>query len=198
MLVVGLTGSIGMGKSTVAAMLRARHVPVYDADAAVHRLLAPGGKAYLPVSTAYPDCLTGGLIDRKRLGNQVFGSAERLNQLEEILHPLVAADRVQFLRRCRSRRIKLVVLDIPLLFEKSLEAETDVVLTVSAPRFVQRARVLARPGMTETKFAAIMVRQMPDLEKRRRSDYVIKTGGPRSATVRRLQTILKALESAHA
>jgi dephospho-CoA kinase len=198
MRILGLTGSIGMGKSTIAGMLRRLRIPVYDADAAVHRLMAPGGAAFATLAKAFPDCMAEGRIDRIRLGNVVFADDAQLARLEAILHPLVARDRAGFLRRCRRAGNPLAVLDIPLLFEKGLEHEADAILVVSAPAFLQRQRVLVRPGMTKAKFAAIRGRQVPDAEKRRRGDFVIVNGLSRAATLRRLQTVLKRLDSFHA
>ena len=191
MVVLGLTGSIGMGKSTAAAMLRRLGVPVHDADAAVHRLLGRGGAAVARVAAAFPG--TGGSngIDRAALGRRVFGDAASLRRLERILHPLVRAETARFLRHMAGRRARLVVLDIPLLFESSGERRCDAVAVVSAPTFLQRARVLARPGMSEARLAAILAQQMPDREKRRRADFIVPTGLGRRLTLRRLAEIAR-------
>ena len=179
MVVLGLTGSIGMGKTTVANALKAAGAAVYDADAAVHRLLAPGGGAVEPVLARFPGSASGeGLaraVDRGALGAHVFADAEALAALEAILHPLVRAGERHFLGASQRRGCRLAVLDVPLLFETGGEARCDATLVVSAPPFVQRARVLGRARMTEGRFAAILARQMPDAEKRRRADYVIRT-----------------------
>lgn len=167
---LGLTGSIGMGKSTTAQMFRDEGVPVWDADAAVHRLYAPGGAAVEAVGALYPDAVVAGAVDRARLKDWLARDAARLAQLEAVVHPLVAADRAAFIAGADA---PLVVLDIPLLFETG--ADVDGVLVVSAPEDVQRARVLARPGMTEAHLDAILARQMPDAEKRARADFVIET-----------------------
>ena len=198
MRIIGLTGGVGMGKSTVAAMIRRLGIPVSDADTVVHRLLTSRGAAYNRVAAAFPSVVHHGLINRRELGQMVFADAARLRQLEAILHPLVARERTRFLAGCRRRRARLVVLDIPLLFENRLQHECDAVMTVSAPAFLQRSRVLARPGMTRAKLSGILARQMPDFKKRRLADAVLRTGTSRAATFRQLQAILKRLDSSHA
>jgi dephospho-CoA kinase len=191
MVVLGLTGSIGMGKSTAAAMLRRLGVPVHDADAAVHRLLGRNGKAVAKVDAAFPGTAGPAGIDRAALGRRVFGDAAALRRLEHILHPMVRADTARFLGRMRARREPLVVLDIPLLFETGGEHRCDAIVVVSAPAFLQRARVLGRPGMSASRFAAILAKQMPDAEKRRRADFVVPTGLGRRETLRRLAEIVR-------
>ena len=191
MIVLGLTGSIGMGKSNAATMLRRLGVPVHDADAAVHRLLGPGGSAVRRVAEIFPAALVGNRIDRKRLGDLVFGDTAALRRLESILHPMVRKSSRDFLGWARRRRLPVVVLDIPLLFESGADTTVDRVIVVSAPKSIQRLRVLARPGMTEEKFRAILARQVPDAEKRRRADYVVMTGGPLGQTWRQLRLILR-------
>jgi dephospho-CoA kinase len=194
MIVLGLTGSVGMGKSTAAAMLRRLGVPVHDADATVHRLMAPGGAAVAAVAKAFPDARRkDGGIDRVALGRRVFADAKALQRLERILHPLVRQSQQRFLAAARARREPLVVLDVPLLFETGGKAHWDKVLVVSAPAAVQRARVMARPGMTEARFRAILAKQMPDREKRRRADYVVPSGLGRALTYRTLRRILREL-----
>lgn len=193
MIVLGLTGSIGMGKSTAASLLRRLGVPVHDADAAVHRLLGPRGAAVAAVAAAFPGTESARGIDRAALGRRVFGNAASLRRLEAILHPLVRADTDRFLRRMGARRVPLVVLDIPLLFESGGRRRCDAVMVVSAPAFLQRARVLARPGMSEARLAAILATQMPDGEKRRRADFIVPTGLGRRVTLRRLADIVKVL-----
>ena len=195
MVIVGLTGSIGMGKSTAARMLREMGVPVYDADAAVHRLQAPGGRALPPIEAAFPGVVKAGVLDRQALGARVFGNKEALRRLEAIVHPLVAQDQRRFVRRAALRGAPLVVLDIPLLFEGMGERRVDGVLVVSAPAFLQRLRVMARPGMTAEKLAGILRQQVPDVLKRRKATTVIPTGlglAPSrlalSKAVRRLKT----------
>jgi dephospho-CoA kinase len=201
MIVLGLTGSIGMGKSTAAALLRRLGVPVHDADASVHRLLGRNGAAVQRVAAAFPG--TGGAngIDRAELGRRVFDDKAALRRLEQILHPLVRAECERFLRRMAARGAPLVVLDIPLLFESGGERRCDAVIVVSTPEFLQRARVLARPGMSESRLAAILAKQMPDRDKRRRADFVVPTGLGRRLTLRRLAEIVKMLsaeQSVHA
>ena len=190
MVVLGLTGSIGMGKTTVANALKATGAAVFDADAAVHRLLAPGGAAVAPVLARFPDAASGEgaalAVDRGALGAQVFADPEALADLEAILHPRVRAGERHFLAASQRRGCRLAVLDIPLLFETGGEARCDATVVVSAPSFVQRARVLRRTRMTEERLAAILARQMPDAEKRRRADVVIQTG--RDRRVSRLAT----------
>ena len=176
MVIVGLTGSIGMGKSTAAKMLREMGVPVYDADAAVHALQAPGGAALPGIEAAFPGVVKKGVLDRQALGVRVFGNKAALRQLEAIVHPLVAQRQRAFLRRAALKRAKLVVLDIPLLFEGLGERRVDATLVVSAPAFLQRRRVMARPGMTAEKLDGILRQQVPDAEKRRKASLVIPTG----------------------
>lgn len=172
--VLGLTGSIGMGKSAVAEMMREAGVPVFDADAQVHRLQGPGGALLPAIEAAFPGTTGPAGVDRGKLGALVFGDKAALARLERIVHPAVAAARESFLIEHGGQ--PLVVFDIPLLFEKGHDAGLDSVAVVSAPAAVQRARVLARPGMTPEKFAQILALQVPDAEKRARADHVIDTG----------------------
>jgi dephospho-CoA kinase len=198
MKVLGLTGSIGMGKTTAALLLRRLGLPVHDADAAVHRLLGPGGAAVLAVAAEFPGVVRDGSVDRKALGARVFGDDRAMRRLERILHPLVRQDSARFLKQARRRGARVAVLDVPLLFEVGRDRDCDATLVVSAPALVQRARVLARPGMTEQRFQEVLARQMPDAEKRRRADYVVPTGLGRRLTLRRLQRVLKDLQRAGA
>ncbi|HVG80924.1 MAG TPA: dephospho-CoA kinase [Methylomirabilota bacterium] len=191
MKVLGLTGSIGMGKTTAALLLRRLGVPVHDADAAVHRLLGKGGAAVPAVAADFPGVVRDGAVDRKALGARVFGDREAMRRLERILHPLVRQDSARFLQRARRGGARVAVLDIPLLFEVGRDRDCDATLVVSAPPFIQRARVLARPGMTERRFGEVLARQMPDLQKRRRADFVVPTGLGRRLTLRRLRCVLK-------
>lgn len=170
---LGLTGSIGMGKSTTAAMFAAAGTPVWDADAAVHRLYAAGGAGAAALADLAPGAVAGGAVDRDRLRAAVLGDPGLLARIEARVHPLVAADRAAFV--ARHAEAPLIVLDIPLLFETGAEAGVDAVLVVTAPAEVQRARVLARPGMTEAAFQGILARQTPDAEKRARADFVLDT-----------------------
>lgn len=180
MIIIGLTGSIGMGKSTVAGMFVRLGVPVFDADAAVRALQGPGGRALPAIEAAFPGTTGPAGLDRVKLGAQVFGDKAALRRLEMILHPLVGEAQSAFLARHRLKRAG--VLDVPLLFEKGGSERCDVTVVVSAPLRVQRARVLARPGMTRDKFAAILKAQMPDAAKRKRADIVIETGRGRRET----------------
>ena len=176
MIIAGLTGSIGMGKSATTAMFAEEGVPVHDADAAVHALYDVGGAAVARVEAAFPGMVRDGRIDRARLGARVVGDPAALARLETIVHPLVAAAREAFLADARTRHAPLAVVDIPLLFETGAEGAFDAIIVVTAPAEVQRARVLARPGMTPEKFEALLARQLSDAEKRRRADYLIDTG----------------------
>ncbi len=180
MIIIGLTGSIGMGKSTVAAMFRTLGVPVFDADAEVRRVQGPGGRALAAIEALFPGTTHAGGLHRDRLGAAVFGDTAKLRQLERILHPLVGDAQSRFLGQHRLK--DAVVLDVPLLFEKGGWRLCDLSVVVSAPLRVQRARVLARPGMTREKFAAILKSQMSDADKRRRADVVIPTGRGRRTT----------------
>ena len=173
-LVLGLTGSIGMGKSTVAGMFAELGVPVFDADAVVRSLQGRGGALVAPIEAAFPGATGPDGVDRDRLGKAVFGDPQALARLEAIVHPAVRAARRAFLLEHAGET--LVVFDIPLLFEKGGAEEVDAVLVVSAPADTQRKRVLARPGMTPERLASILALQMPDVEKRARADYVIDTG----------------------
>jgi len=196
MIVLGLTGSIGMGKSNAAVVLRRMGVPLFDADLAVHRLLAPGGAGAAPVAAAFPGMRDkAGGIDRALLGRRVFGDDLALRRLEGILHPLVRQAEKRFVGRARSRRVPLVVLDVPLLLESGGERRCDYVLVVSAPAFLQRQRVIRRPGMSEARYAAVLGRQMPDREKRRRADFVVATGLGKGMTLRRLQAVVRLLHA---
>ncbi len=198
MIVVGLTGSIGMGKSTAARVLRRLGVPVYDADGAVHRLLARGGAAVDVVGRAFPGVLDGGTVDRQELGRRVFGDPAKLARLEQILHPLVRRDSVDFLRRCALQRRPVAVLDVPLLFETGRDRDCDSTVLVTAPVFIQTQRVMRRPGMTLKKLREIRSRQMPDREKRRRADFVVLTGLGRRESLRKLMHIVRLLRTGRA
>jgi dephospho-CoA kinase len=193
MIVLGLTGSIGMGKSTAASTFRRLRVPVFDADAAVHRLQGKGGAAVRPIEAAFPGTTREGRVDREALRSRVLGDPAALTRLERIVHPLVRAAERRFLAAARRRGEKLAVLDIPLLFETGGERRVDQVLVVSAPAAVQRARVLARGGMTPERLAAILARQMPDAQKRRRADHVVETGLSRHAAQRHIRAIVRRL-----
>lgn len=191
MIVLGLTGSIGMGKSTTARMFRDAGVPVHDSDETVHRLYA--GKAAGLIEKRFPGVVHDGVVDREKLAKAVLGQPDALKDLERIVHPLVRADADAFLERHRQEGARLALLDIPLLFETGGEDRVDRILVVTAPAGVQRERVLARAGMTEEKFEAILSRQVPDAEKRRRADYIIDTGQGMDAARRRVAEIVDEL-----
>lgn len=189
--ILGLTGSIGMGKSAVAAMLRGLGVPVFDADAAVHELQGPGGACILPIERAFPGTTGPQGVDRQKLGAAVFGNPEALRLLESIVHPEVAEMRRTFLADNADQ--PLIVFDIPLLFEKTTDHGLDAVVVVSAPAEMQRERVLARPGMTAEKFEQILKLQVPDAEKRARADHVIDTGVSLAETRHAVQRLVHAI-----
>jgi len=194
-----LTGSIGMGKSTVGNMFKALGVPLFDADATVHLLYAAGGRAVPGIAALYPEAVKEGRVDRAILSKLVLGDAAKIRALEAIVHPLVQEERRSFLDAARSRGEKLVVLDIPLYFEGGAKKSAadgsaiDGVVVVSAPEEAQATRVLARPGMTAEKFAAIKAQQMPDAEKRAKADYVIDTGTGLDATREAVAALVRQL-----
>jgi dephospho-CoA kinase len=194
-LVIGLTGSIGMGKSTAARMLREMGVPVFDADATVHRLLARGGAAVRPIEAEFPGTVRDGAVDRQELGRRVFGNDEGRRRLERIVHPLVGRAERQFLARAARERRPVVVRDVPLLFETGGHKRCDATVVVTAPPHVQAQRVMARHGMTPEKFAAILRVQMPDARKRQRADFVVPTGRGRQVTREALAAILHRLRT---
>ncbi len=189
--VLGLTGSIGMGKSATAAMFRRLGVPVHDADAAVHRLYE--GEAAPLIEAAFPGTAPSGVVDRAALSKVVIGSPERMAALEAIVHPLVRREEERFLKQALAAGAAVAVLDIPLLLETGGEQRCDAVLVVTAAPGVQRERVLARPGMSDEKFAAILAKQMPDAEKRRRAHFLVDTGRGFPSAERQVGDILRAL-----
>jgi len=193
MIVMGLTGSIGMGKSTTSAMFEAEGAAVWNADEAVHRLYAAGGAAVAPVGAAFPGVVVEGAVDRTRLAEALGRDDAAFRRLEQIVHPLVGAHRKDDLDAARDRGVRLVVLDIPLLFETGGDASMDAVTVVTADAAIQRERVLARPGMTPERFAAILERQMPDEEKRRRADFVINTGQGLEAARGQVREVVRAV-----
>jgi dephospho-CoA kinase len=193
MKVIGLTGSIGMGKSTTAAMFREAGVPVYDADAAVHDLYDEGGAAVGPVGEAFPGVVKDGRVDREALRQAVLGRPDELKRLNAIVHPLVGRDRIGFFEAAEGAGADMVVLDIPLLFETGGHANVDAVVVVSAPPEMQRERVLARPGMTPERLDAILAQQMADAEKRARAHYVVDTGRGLGAARQQVTEILQDL-----
>lgn len=182
MIVIGLTGGIGMGKSTAAKILRQMGFPVYNADKAVHDVLKKGGRAVKPVAKLFPAALKKGAIDRKSLARAVFADKRLLRRLEKIIHPLIRSAEREFLRKSRKAKKRAAILEIPLMFETGANKRCDIVLCVSAPPAVQKARVMSRPDMTEKKWRAIVARQMPEAQKRRRADYVVPTGKGLKAT----------------
>lgn len=194
MIILGLTGSIGMGKSTAASVLRQLGVPVHDADASVHRLMNHGGAAVGFVEAAFPGTALHGAIDRKELGRRVFADPAELKRLETILHPMVRDQEQIFLQTSRMRRHPVVVLDIPLLYETGGERRCDAVIVVTAPQFLQDQRVLKRPGMSRARLKEIVSKQMPDAEKRQRADFVVPTGLDKRAARVALARILKTLK----
>jgi dephospho-CoA kinase len=198
MRILGLTGSIGMGKSAAARMFRRLGVPVHDADAEVHRLLGKGGGAVRAVEAAFPGVVKEGAVDRLALGAKVFGDPPALRKLERILHPLVRRSTDAFLARARADRRRLVVLDIPLLFEAKAEGRCHATVVVSAPAFLQTQRVLGRPGMTAEKLAQVRARQMADGQKRRRADFLIPTGLGFRYSLGRIFRLVQAIKGAPA
>ena len=196
MIVVGLTGSIGMGKSAALAAFADLGLPVWDADAAVHRLYGPGGAGVEPVRALAPDAAGPDGIDRARLRAATLAEPALLARIEAAIHPLVAADRDAFLDRARASGAALAVCDIPLLYETRADAWLDQVVVVSAPAEIQRARVLARPGMTAEAYEAILARQTPDAEKRARADHIIDTGGSKDHARAQVAAILAAITGA--
>lgn len=196
MIVLGLTGSIGMGKSTTAAMFAQAGVPVWDADAAVHRLYGPGAPGSKALATLVPEAVGEAGTDRALLRAAILADPALLAQIEAAIHPLVAADRSAFLAGARAKGHKIVLCDIPLLYETGAEKWLDRVAVVTAPAEIQRARVVSRPGMTEEAFAAILAKQLPDAEKRTRADFVIDTGQGLAPARRQVARIIAELRGA--
>jgi dephospho-CoA kinase len=196
MKIIGLTGGIGMGKSTASATFRRHRVPIFDADQAVHELQAVGGRAVRPIEAAFPGTTQNGAVDREALRCAVLGNPAALKVLERIVHPLVRDAERRFLAAARRLGKSLVVLDIPLLLETGGEKRVDLVVVVSAPAAVQAARVMRRPGMTRERLAAIRARQMPDAEKRRRADVVMHSGLSRHFAVAAIRRLLRRLREA--
>jgi dephospho-CoA kinase len=195
-IVLGLTGSIGMGKSVTARLFAEAGAPVYDADAAVHAIYAKGGAAVGPIAMLFPAAVRDGAVDRDALAGLVLGDSAALKRLEAIVHPLVRAEQMRFLEAHRAAGSAVVVLDIPLLFESGAERLFDAVVVVTAPEEVQRARVLARPGMSEEKFEQILAKQTPDTEKRQRADFVVNTGLGIEEARGQVRALLDALREA--
>ncbi|WP_163270704.1 dephospho-CoA kinase [Chelativorans alearense] len=195
MIVLGLTGSIGMGKTTTARMFAEEGVPVHDSDAAVHRLYA--GEAAPAVEALFPGTVVGGAVDRERLAEAVVGKPDALAKLEALIHPMVRRDADRLVEEHRKKGTPLVLLDIPLLFETAGTGRVDRIVVVTAPQEVQRQRVLARPGMTEEKFAAILARQVPDAEKRQRADFIVDTSHGLEAARQAVRDIIAQLTEAN-
>jgi dephospho-CoA kinase len=195
MRIIGLTGGIGMGKSTAAAAFRRARIPVFDADLAVHRLQAKGGRAVKAVGAAFPGTIRDGAVDRPALRQAVLGNRDALTRLEHILHPMVEDEEREFVGRARRAGKRAVVLDIPLLFEIGGERRVDTVVVVSAPRAIQIHRVALRRGMSRKDVEAVIARQMPDAEKRRRADLVVRTGLSRNHTLRMLNRFIQGLRA---
>jgi dephospho-CoA kinase len=197
MVIIGLTGSIAMGKSTAALMLRRLKLPVYDADATVHRLLEPNGEAFALVQTLFPEVVQSGVIDRLALGKRVFANPNSITQLESVVHPFVHRLCHQFLQRVTRERRRIVVLDVPLLFETGISAECDVVIVITAPAFLQKQRALLRLGMTPVKFQQILARQVADSVKRFWADWCVPSGLGRATTIRRFKYLLNLIHAKH-
>ena len=195
MVIVGLTGSIGMGKSETAKMFRALGIAVYDADAAVHQIYAPGGAAVAPLEQAFPGVTGDNGVDREQLAKRVLGDGEALKKLERIVHPLVGLEQQKFLQQQADAGADIVVIDVPLLYETGGEKRVDCVVVVSAPYELQRQRVLARPGQSEEKFQAILAKQVSDAEKRRRADFVIESDKGLEAALEQVKAIVPRLKS---
>ena len=190
MIIIGLTGGIGMGKTTAAGILREYGLPLYNADQVVHQALRRNGAAVKKVAKLCPQAVRRGAIDRKILGDCVFANPEKLSALEKILHPLTRKAEREFLRQARRQKKRAVVLEIPLLFETGAEKRCDVTVCVTAARKIQKTRVMLRPNMTAERFKVILARQMPDAERRRRSDYVVRTDRGLEATRKHVEKIL--------
>ncbi len=198
MVIIGLTGSIGMGKSETAKMFRKLGIPVYDADAAVHAIYAPGGSAVAPIEAAFPGVTGANGVDREALAKQVLNDAAALKKLESIVHPLVGLEQQKFLEQATAEKAEIVVIDVPLLYETGGQKRVDCVVLVSAPYELQRERVLARPGMSEEKFQAILAKQVPDAQKREQADYIIDSSQglePAMAQVEALIPLLKKVSA---
>lgn len=191
---IGLTGSIGMGKSATAAMFAAEGVPVYDADAAVHALYEKGGAAVAPIGALIPEAIVDGGVDRAILGQHVLKDGDKLKQLEAIVHPLARKSQMQFLDAAMAAHAPCVVLDIPLLFETGGDGFVDCTIVVSAPFDVQRARVLARPGMSEERFNDILAKQVPDADKRKKADFIVDSSISLEDAHHQVRAILKAID----
>lgn len=193
-MLLGLTGSIGMGKSTVGKMFEALGIPIYNADAEVHKLYQPGGAAVAPIQEVFPKAVVEGQVVRSILSKLVLGDDEAIKKLEAIVHPLVGVDRSNFLGQAEKEGHKMAIIDVPLIYETGGEKNFHKIIVVSAPKEVQRARVLARDDMTEGKFEAILARQVPDEIKRARADYVINTNCSEEETLEQVKQLVDVLK----
>jgi len=194
-LLIGLTGSIGMGKSETARLFARLGIPVHDADAAVHRLYEPGGSAASAIAAAFPECVIGGRVDRTRLAARLRSDAAAFTKLENIVHPLVAAEQQSFIESAADAGAEMVVLDIPLLFETGTEGDMDAVVVASAPTELQRRRVLARPGMSEEVLDHVLARQIPDVDKRARAHFVVETDKGLEHAFEQVKSVVAALSA---
>lgn len=193
LVILGLTGSIGMGKSTTAQMFKDAGVPVFDSDAAVHALYAKGGEAVPLLKAVFPSVIKSGAVDRKALGRFMKADPLQLQVLESFIHPMVASRREVFLKQAKRDGAKAVLFDVPLLFETGGETDVDYVIVVTAPRSVQRQRVMARPGMTRDLYEALLKRQVPDTEKRKRADFLVFTDKGLEDARKQVQKILRTV-----
>ncbi|MFT6557922.1 dephospho-CoA kinase [Sneathiella sp.] len=193
---LGLTGSIGMGKSTVGKMFEKLDIPIYNVDARIHELYEPGGIAVEPVGAVFPDAIIDGRVDRPTLSKLVVGDDEAIKKLEQIVHPLVGQDRADFISQAEQNGHDMVVLDVPLIFETGGEKNFDTIIVVSAPHHVQKSRVLERADMSEEKFHTILARQTPDAEKRQKADHVINTDCTEEETFEQVKQLVDLLRGA--
>ena len=193
--IIGLTGSIGMGKTTASNMLHRLGLPICDSDLLVHGMLAKGGTAVLPVAAEFDGVVRDGAVDRVALGQKVFSDKVALKRLEQIIHPLVRLKQVEFIKMCRRQNRVAGILDVPLLYEVKTDRICDFTVVVSAPKFIQKQRVMARPGMTPNRFEETLDRQMPDIEKQKRADFVVPTGLNKRHTLNHLCKIIRTLQN---
>jgi len=194
MILLGLTGSIGMGKSETAKMFQREGIPVYDSDAEVHKLQGPGGRALPAIEAAFPGVVVDGVLDRAALGQRVFGKRAELRKLEAIIHPMMGSAQRKFLRLASARHEPVVVLDVPLLYESGGDKYVDASVVVTAPAALQRRRVLARPGMSIERLEGVLAQQMPDAEKRRRADFIVQSGLGKAFARRQVHAIVVGLK----
>ena len=193
--IIGLTGSIGMGKTTASNMFHRLGLPICDSDLLVHGMLAKGGTAVLPVAAEFDGVVRDGAVDRAALGQKVFNDKVALKRLEQIIHPLVRLKQVEFIKMCRRQNRVAGILDVPLLYEVKTDQICDFTVVVSAPKFIQKQRVMARPGMTPNRFEETLDRQMPDIEKQKRADFVVPTGLNKRHTLNHLCKIIRTLQN---